>query len=121
MERIKQHRSAAAAAETRPAAAAHEGRVDVVRQYVETPVGSMIEAVVARPRPVAVTVDEGVVDGEEPERAVDVEQRREREFELVWRRLVRTRVNSISACPRRRVVLGLDLVGALVGDASSPR
>ena len=60
-----------------------ERLVHVVRDEVELPLRVAVEAVVAGPNPVAVVVDEGDVQGQEPEQAVDVEDRLEGGFELV--------------------------------------
>ena len=59
-----------------------------MRDDVEAALRVLIDAVVARARPVAVAVDERHVEREELQRAVDVEDRHQRGFELLGRRLV---------------------------------
>ncbi len=71
-----------------PTAFVGEALVHVVRDDVEAPLLVLIDAVVARACPVAVAVDERHIQRQEPQRAVDVEDRIERGFQLVGRRLV---------------------------------
>ncbi len=88
--------------------------VDVVRKDVEAALLVLIDVVVARARPVAVAVDQRDVERQELERAVDVQDRRERRFELsggVW---FRTFVKRDQIRPALRVVLARDLVEPLV-------
>ena len=86
----------------RPPAFAAERLVEVVRQDVKLPVLVPVDAVVAGPRPVAVAVDERDVEREEPQRAVDVEDRLERRLELRRRRLVQHLAQLDERRPRLR-------------------
>src|SRR5262249_7405307 len=65
-----------------------ERLIHIVRNDVELPFRVAIEAVVAGANPVAVLVDRGVVQSEEPEHTLDIEHRLERLLELVERRFV---------------------------------
>jgi hypothetical protein len=100
--------------ETAAAPLAAEAFVDVVRDDVELAGGVAVETVVAGARPVAVAVDQRHFDRQEFQRAVDVEQRRQRRFELVGRRLIQDLTELRQRLPRLGIVLGLDFVERLV-------
>ena len=84
----------------RPSAA--ERLVHVVRNDVEAARHVLVQVVVARARPVAVAVDQRHFERQEPQRAVDVEDRRQRRFELVRRRRVEDPAQLDEAGPRLR-------------------
>jgi hypothetical protein len=74
-----------------------------------------IQVVIAAPGPIAVAVDQHIVERQEPERAIDVQDRRERPFELVRRCRVQDPGQADQRVPGPPVVPVPDLEQPLVG------
>ena len=104
-------RSAAPTAHAAGAAAAAEDLVAVVGQWAEATFWAFPQQEVAGAARVAIAIEQRGIDGEEPQRRIDVEHAGERSFELVDRRRVED-----AACfdqPRPRRVLRFAFEAAL--------
>ena len=94
----------ASAAASRAAAFFLEPLVHVVRQDVYAALAVQIDVVIARARPIAVGVDERDFDGQELQRAIDVEERGERRFKTLRRGLIQHAEHFDQAPPRLLIV-----------------
>ena len=86
-----------------------------MRHDVEPTLRILVQGVVAGADPVAVVVDQGILDREEAQGSVDVEDRGQRRLELFGRGLVQDAGQLDQVLPGLLVVLALQVVDLLVG------
>ena len=81
---------------------------------MEFPGRVSVQAVVAGTRPIAVIIHERVIEGEKPQRAVNVQNRRQRCRDAIGGGLAEKFAELDQGGPLRRVVLALDFVDLLI-------
>ncbi len=91
-----------------------EGFVHIMRNQVELAIGIQVDAIVAGSHPVSIAIDQGAVQGQEPERAVDIEHRFQGSFEFIDWRFVERLAELDQVLPGLFVVIGLDGVTATI-------
>src|SRR5205823_14777902 len=88
--------------------------IEVMRKYVETAFLLQVDIVVACPNPITVVVNEDVFQGEEFQRALDVQERLKGFLQFARRCLVQHLAKPNESGPGLRIVLALNLIDFLV-------